>query len=202
MAYDTLAIEDHGAVRRILLARPAQRNAQSQQMLDELIDAFGAAGRDEAVRVVVLGGQGEHFSAGHDLKQAQADLSLIGDSLGESVAGAAEAMDRMGADIGAVRDAGVDQAAGVEETASAVGQIARNIESLDSLISSQAASIRAEQANLAPSPRSPDRYGKLVSPLMQYHIPRHQLRKILESQPPSCRACLKYCSMSAALRLH
>ena len=73
MAYDTLAIEDHGAVRRILLARPAQRNAQSQQMLDELIDAFGAAGRDEAVRVVVLGGQGEHFSAGHDLKQAQTE---------------------------------------------------------------------------------------------------------------------------------
>lgn len=73
MAYDTLAIEDHGAVRRILLARPAQRNAQSQQMLDELIDAFGAAERDEAVRVVVLGGQGEHFSAGHDLKQAQAE---------------------------------------------------------------------------------------------------------------------------------
>ena len=36
MAYDTLEIENHGAVRRILLAREAQRNAQSQQMLDEL----------------------------------------------------------------------------------------------------------------------------------------------------------------------
>lgn len=73
MAYDTLAIEHHGAVRRILLARPAQRNAQSQQMLDELMHAMDAARADDAVRVVVIGGQGEHFSAGHDLKQAQAE---------------------------------------------------------------------------------------------------------------------------------
>ena len=75
MAYDTLAIEDHGAVRRILLARPAQRNAQSQQMLDELMHAMDAARADDAVRVVVIGGQGDHFSAGHDLKQAQAERS-------------------------------------------------------------------------------------------------------------------------------
>ena len=40
MAYETIEIENHGAVRRILLARPAQRNAQSQQMLDELDAAF------------------------------------------------------------------------------------------------------------------------------------------------------------------
>ena len=75
MAYDTIAIEDHGAVRRILLARPAQRNAQSQQMLDELMHAMDAARADDAVRVVVIGGQGDHFSAGHDLKQAQAERS-------------------------------------------------------------------------------------------------------------------------------
>lgn len=75
MAYETLAIEDHGAVRRILLARPAQRNAQSQQMLDELMHAMDAARNDDAVHVVVIGGQGDHFSAGHDLKQAQAERS-------------------------------------------------------------------------------------------------------------------------------
>ena len=73
MAFATLEIEDHGAVRRILLARAAQRNAQSQQMLDELMAAFDDAQRDDGVRAVVLGGQGEHFSAGHDLKQAQAE---------------------------------------------------------------------------------------------------------------------------------
>lgn len=73
MEFSTLAIENHGAVRRILLARPAQRNAQSQQMLDELMAAFDAAGRDDSVNVVVLAGQGAHFSAGHDLKQAEAE---------------------------------------------------------------------------------------------------------------------------------
>lgn len=73
MPYDTLTIEDHGVVRRILLARPAQRNAQSQQMLDELMHAMDAARIDDAVHVIVIGGQGDHFSAGHDLKQAQAE---------------------------------------------------------------------------------------------------------------------------------
>lgn len=75
MTYDTLEIENHGAVRRILLAREAQRNAQSQQMLDELMAAFDAARVDDSVNVVVLGGKGAHFSAGHDLKQAQAERS-------------------------------------------------------------------------------------------------------------------------------
>ena len=75
MEFSTLAIENHAAVRRILLARPAQRNAQSQQMLDELMAAFDAAARDDSVKVVVLAGQGAHFSAGHDLKQAEAERS-------------------------------------------------------------------------------------------------------------------------------
>ncbi len=73
MGLSTLEIENHGAVRRILLAREAQRNAQSQQMLDELMTAFDEAGRDDNVKVVVLAGKGAHFSAGHDLKQAQAE---------------------------------------------------------------------------------------------------------------------------------
>jgi len=72
MPYETLHIEDAGAVRRIVLAREAQRNAQSQQMLDELDAAFQAAREDDAVRVIVLAGAGAHFSAGHDLKEAQA----------------------------------------------------------------------------------------------------------------------------------
>ena len=75
MAYETLEIENHGAVRRILLAREAQRNAQSKLMLDELMAAFDEARVDDSVNVVVLGGKGAHFSAGHDLKQAQAERS-------------------------------------------------------------------------------------------------------------------------------
>jgi len=75
MNYETLELENHGAVRRIVLAREAQRNAQSQQMLDELDDAFARAAQDSSVNVVILGAKGAHFSAGHDLKQAQAERS-------------------------------------------------------------------------------------------------------------------------------
>lgn len=72
MEYSTLTVEQLGAVCRISLAREAARNAQSQQMLDELDQALQDAAEDESVRVVVLAGRGAHFSAGHDLKEAQA----------------------------------------------------------------------------------------------------------------------------------
>ena len=73
MTESFLLIEQAGAVRRIWLNRPAARNAQSEQMLDELDRAFDDALADDGTRVVVLGGKGQHFSAGHDLKQAQAE---------------------------------------------------------------------------------------------------------------------------------
>ena len=41
-----IEIEQVGTVRRLWLARPEARNAQSQQMLDELDAAFSAAGTD------------------------------------------------------------------------------------------------------------------------------------------------------------
>src|SRR5690606_9324885 len=44
-------------------------NAQSMQLIDELDAAFALAGADDAVRVVVLAGDGRHFSSGHDLKE-------------------------------------------------------------------------------------------------------------------------------------
>lgn len=70
--YACVDYESLGAIVRIWHDRPEVRNAESQQLLDELDDALARAGRDEAVRVVVLAGRGDHFSAGHDLKEAQA----------------------------------------------------------------------------------------------------------------------------------
>jgi enoyl-CoA hydratase len=67
-----IAIDDIGPVRRIAHARPDARNAENQALLDEFDAALAAAARDDAVRVVVIAGQGDHFSAGHDLKEAQA----------------------------------------------------------------------------------------------------------------------------------
>lgn len=73
MSDPTIEVTNVGAVRRIFLNRPAQRNAQSQQMLDALMAALDDAKTDTSVNVVVIGGNGDHFSAGHDLKQAQAE---------------------------------------------------------------------------------------------------------------------------------
>jgi len=79
MEYATLVLERFGSVLRICLNRPQARNAQNQQLLDELDHALQASADDDTVRVVVLAGCGAHFSAGHDLKEAQAkraDLSV------------------------------------------------------------------------------------------------------------------------------
>ncbi|MCZ0732619.1 enoyl-CoA hydratase [Phreatobacter sp. AB_2022a] len=66
-----VVLEQRGAVLWLWLARPEQRNAQSRQLLDDLDAAFLAAIADDSVKVIVLAGQGDHFSAGHDLKEAQ-----------------------------------------------------------------------------------------------------------------------------------
>ncbi len=61
-----------GAVMTLTLASPGTRNALSLEMIEALIDAFESAAYDEAVRVVVLTGEGPALSSGHDLKQLQA----------------------------------------------------------------------------------------------------------------------------------
>jgi enoyl-CoA hydratase len=54
-------------IARIILNRPQYRNAQSRLMIEEMDEAFEKASKDEAVKVIVLSGKGDHFSAGHDL---------------------------------------------------------------------------------------------------------------------------------------
>lgn len=56
-----------GRVARIRLDRPQYRNAQSSRLLVELDRCFSEAAGDPEVRVVVLSGNGEAFSSGHDL---------------------------------------------------------------------------------------------------------------------------------------
>ena len=66
MVYRQIKYEP-GKVARVILSRPRYRNAQSRVLLEEMDDAFAKAMADEEVRVVVLSGEGDHFSAGHDL---------------------------------------------------------------------------------------------------------------------------------------
>lgn len=56
-----------GAVARIRLNRPEFRNAQNSAMTYALDAAFQLAVDDEAVKVIVLSGNGKHFCAGHDI---------------------------------------------------------------------------------------------------------------------------------------
>ncbi|ABQ68426.1 Enoyl-CoA hydratase/isomerase [Rhizorhabdus wittichii RW1] len=54
-------------IATITLDRPDRRNAQNQQLLEELNDAWERAAADDAVRVILLRAEGPHFSAGHDI---------------------------------------------------------------------------------------------------------------------------------------
>ena len=60
-----------GSVLTLTLDRPEVRNALSGELVEQLTGALEAAGRDDAVRVVVLTGTGRAFSAGADLAALQ-----------------------------------------------------------------------------------------------------------------------------------
>jgi enoyl-CoA hydratase len=67
MAPQDVRYEVDAAVAWITLDRPRYRNAQSWRMLDELDAALDRAASDKTVKVAIVRGAGEHFSAGHDL---------------------------------------------------------------------------------------------------------------------------------------
>jgi enoyl-CoA hydratase/carnithine racemase len=74
---ELLDVERAGEVVTLNLNRPAQRNALSRELMQDVAAALGALGADPEVRVVVLGGRGPAFSAGHDLSE------MVGLSLAE-----------------------------------------------------------------------------------------------------------------------
>ncbi|HOB13324.1 MAG: enoyl-CoA hydratase [Pseudomonadota bacterium] len=63
---------DH--VAWVTMTRPTFNNAQNGQMTYALDDAFNRAVKDDDVRVIVLAGEGKHFSAGHDIGTPGRDL--------------------------------------------------------------------------------------------------------------------------------
>jgi enoyl-CoA hydratase len=73
--YADIRYETFGQIVRISHDRPKVRNAESQRLLEELDNAVQRAGADPDVQVVILAAVGDHFSAGHDLKEAQASRS-------------------------------------------------------------------------------------------------------------------------------
>jgi enoyl-CoA hydratase/carnithine racemase len=69
-------VEHREGAAWLTLNRPAQYNALSEQMLAALERALESLADDASVGVVVLGGSGKAFCAGHDLKQMQANPNL------------------------------------------------------------------------------------------------------------------------------
>ncbi|MEM7407250.1 MAG: crotonase/enoyl-CoA hydratase family protein [Pseudomonadota bacterium] len=65
--YETLECTIDGAIATVSLNRPRQANAMNEAMWDELESCFRALDAAEAVRVVILRGNGKHFCAGIDL---------------------------------------------------------------------------------------------------------------------------------------
>ncbi len=69
MSFTAIRSTTADGVATITLARPERLNAFTTAMHAELRQAFDAAERDEAVRCVVLTGEGRAFSAGQDLTE-------------------------------------------------------------------------------------------------------------------------------------
>ena len=71
---DVVLTQRCGPVTRITMNRPEYRNAQNSAMTYALDDAFYAAAADDEVKVIILAGEGKHFSAGHDIGTPGRDI--------------------------------------------------------------------------------------------------------------------------------
>ena len=60
-------VERDGAIAVVLLNRPEQLNALSDELMEELVTTLTELDRDESVRAIVLGGSERAFAAGADI---------------------------------------------------------------------------------------------------------------------------------------
>ena len=71
-----LARQDEDGVTTLLLNRPQQFNALSEELLEALHRELDSVAADPAVRCVVIAAAGKAFCAGHDLRQMRATPRL------------------------------------------------------------------------------------------------------------------------------
>ncbi|MEZ5784417.1 MAG: enoyl-CoA hydratase/isomerase family protein [Rhizobiaceae bacterium] len=70
--FSTIRFEENGGIARIILDRPRVLNAIDPEMVLELNTAMDRVAKDDAIKVVVVSGEGRAFSAGFDLKASAA----------------------------------------------------------------------------------------------------------------------------------
>ena len=68
-AESLVLVEREDAVAVVLLNRPKQLNALSDELMEELVDRLTELDRDDGVRCIVLGGSERAFAAGADIGQ-------------------------------------------------------------------------------------------------------------------------------------
>jgi len=76
VATEPVRYERCGTAAVVTMDRPEYRNAQNSAMTYALDEAFYRAVDDDEVRVIVLAGAGDHFSAGHDIGSPGRDLDV------------------------------------------------------------------------------------------------------------------------------
>ncbi|HEY0614824.1 MAG TPA: enoyl-CoA hydratase-related protein, partial [Candidatus Elarobacter sp.] len=76
MSDPVLRVEREGARARVVLARPAVRNAFNAELIARLRDTFLELGEDASVRVIVLAGEGQTFCGGADVNWMRGSLDL------------------------------------------------------------------------------------------------------------------------------
>jgi enoyl-CoA hydratase/carnithine racemase len=67
--YEHIVFEQDGVVAYVTMNRPNKRNALSVAHMQELISCFKEIGEKKDISVVVFGGNGPGFCAGHDLSE-------------------------------------------------------------------------------------------------------------------------------------
>src|SRR5690242_19801865 len=66
---ETLHVEIDGPTATITLNRPDKKNAMNPQMHQDMHKALDAVEADDDVKVLVIAGRGDSFSAGMDLEE-------------------------------------------------------------------------------------------------------------------------------------
>ena len=67
MEFETILYDIKDKVLTVTLNRPERLNAFTGQMMDDLIEAFDKAGKNDEIRVIIVTGAGRGFCAGADL---------------------------------------------------------------------------------------------------------------------------------------
>lgn len=69
MSYGTIKLEIRGSFAHVRLNRPNQRNAVNETLANEFLDALTIVAQDQAIRAVIISGEGNAFCAGADVTQ-------------------------------------------------------------------------------------------------------------------------------------